>query len=296
MRFSVSHGADRVPLHEGDDGQLTSVLGIPFHGIASRALLPWLHRLPDGSALWERTAHRLHCGGESGSEELTALREEAGRHGVLSLTESCRAARLFVEARFGERLCDGHSELWNTKEGHTSSVWVVTVRSRDGEPVERFVLNVARDPIAGVELRESSERLDELSRRHPGLPIAQVHEVTEVVVRLRCGDVRVAVTRNELVEDALEIHPLAPGAGGEHRYALVERFLTGDASPTAIRAVRGREASAAESESIDGASSGCARRALRTCRSSSTCMRATSCGTAARRSSLPPADAQKEAS
>lgn len=252
MRFSVTHGPDRVPLHEGDDGQLTSALGIPFHGIASRALLPWLERLPDGGAVWERTAHLLHHGRERGSDELTALRAEAHRRGVLSLTESCRAAQRYLEERIGEAVGDAHVELWNTKEGHTSSVWVVSIRSRDGEAVDRFVLNVARDRVASAELRKSSERLAELARRHPELPLARVLEIAEVSVGRESGELAVVVTRNELVEDSLEIHPLPPDQGGERRYAIVERFLTAERSPAAVRAVRGRALGEAEAELVDG--------------------------------------------
>lgn len=253
MRFSVVHGPDRVPLHEGDDGQLVSEIGIPFHGIASRALLKWLERQPDGSTVWERNGHLLHDRGEPGSEELSALRAEARRRGVLSLTESGRAARRYVEHRFGGALAEeAHYELWNTKEGHTSSVWVVTIESADDAADRRFVLNVARDPIAGAELRETSERLTELARRHPELPIAGVHEIAEVQVGVEYGEQPVVVTRNELVDDALEIHPLPSGHGRHHhRYALVERFLTGDDSPTAIRAVRGRAVTDDEAERIE---------------------------------------------
>jgi hypothetical protein len=251
MRFSVVHGPDRVLLREDDAGQLVSADGIPFHGIAPRALIPWLEDRGDGRAVWERNGHLLDDTGEPGAAELSALRTEARRSGVLSLTQSCRAVRRYVHDRLGEALPgDAHAEVWNTKEGHTSSVWVVTVESR-GEPERRFVVNVARDPVAGAELRDASERLIELAARHPQLPLARVHEVTEVEVGGDYGDGTVVVTRNDLVDGALEIHPLPPDNGGTRGYALVERFLTSDESPAAIRAVRGRVVTADEADLIE---------------------------------------------
>jgi hypothetical protein len=239
----------RVAAH----GALSSGDGMPFHGTASRGVLGWLTGRPGGVAAWERLAHRLHDGTPADEPTLQELRVVAARHGVLSLSDSAQAAAGYV-ARWAAARHAGaveSCELWNPKEGHTSSVWFASPRRTGGADSPPFVVNVARDDPAGRELRATSERLRALAAREPGLGIAAVLDIAVIPIDSPSGPRRVTVTRNELVAGALEVHRLPPGLDAIGGYALVERFLTDPGVPARIRAVRGRRATACERVAID---------------------------------------------
>lgn len=253
MNVTFTHGPDRTPLDWSDDGSLQSVSGTPFHGIASRGLLPWLEGRPDGEFVWAAFGHLIHEPGATPDPALLALREAAHEAGVLSLSQSARAAHGFVTDRCipGWEKPVESVDLWNMKEGHTSSVWLVTIDPADRAPT-RFVVNVARDDRAGEELRQTSQVMQALATRFPDLPIAAVDEIATVSITTGVGTREVTVTRNAWVPGALEIHCLPGTTRSPERYVFVERFITDEEAPSRIRAVRGRVATASEQETIAG--------------------------------------------
>ena len=255
MDVTFFHGPDRTPLHVDTDGAVAASGGLPFHGVASRGLLSWLEQQPRGAELWERLAHRLHDGTDADVPALSSLRGAANSHRVLSLAQSADVARRYAEARWAPDLSIKACELWNIKEGHTSSVWMVALAADTKEGGSRFVLNVARDAQGAEELRATSKRMLDLSVRVPDLPVAGVLDIAIVVLDDDKWDepLPVTVTRNELVPDALEVHRLDGREGRSCSYALIERFITRDDAPARIRAVRGRYASAQEQQTIDEA-------------------------------------------
>lgn len=241
-------GPDRAPLEFGPGGIPATRDGIAFHGIAPRGLMPWLDEHLGGAAGWQRHGHRLDDGSAADSMDLASLRHAARAAGVLSLAQSARAAEAAARLAFPAAT---HLALWLFKEGHSSSVWVVDVRTPEGD--EEFVLNVARDGAAGEELRRSSERLRAVERAGD-VQVATVESIDTVDLpdEAAVGGVRaVTVVRNRLIPDALEIHELSGDAG--RQYALVERFLTNPLAPAVIDGVRGRLALAHEADAIDAA-------------------------------------------
>lgn len=235
MALRFFQGPDHEPIQITVGRAARGPRGVPFHGIASRGLLPWLRHQPDGPALWQRAAHMLEAPADAdlAPDEL-ALRGAARRAGALTFSQSALAAARHVGSDDGE--------LWAVKEGHTSSVWLADVAG------VRYVVNVARDRAASAELRDSSLRLKALAAERPDLALARVLAVTTDDLRDLGGPPGVTVTRNALIEDALEIHRLPTEDG----YAFVERFLPGGAeAPARIHAVRGRRATDDERRRID---------------------------------------------
>jgi hypothetical protein len=236
--FSLYHGPDRHPVPPAGDETLTEA-GVPFHGIASRGLLGEIGEPED----WSRFAHRLHDGSPSDEPVLLGLREAAQRLHVLSFRQSARAAERYLEARLppkGPRLC----ELWNIKEGHTSSVWHVVARDEDG--FEEFILNVARDDEAGRELARTAQTMMAIGQRHADLAMAGVEDIAEVEIDYSGEPLMVTVTRNELVRDGLEIHLGRHRQTGEPTLVVVERFLTEPDNPAEIARLVGRVMTNAE--------------------------------------------------
>jgi hypothetical protein len=249
MRIRFFHGPDREEITVTTGGEVSGPSGAPFHGIAGRGLLPWLQRREAGAALRRRAAYVLEARPDAELDnDALALRAAARRTGTLRFGQSAFAA--------ARQLGDTGGELWAVKEGHTSSVWIASSAS------ESFVVNVARDRAASRELRGSSLRLQALAAARPDLPLAAVLAVESVDLSDVGVTDAVTVTRNTLVESALEIHAL-PDDGG---YGLVERFLSGiPDAPAHIRAIVGRRVSedqrtcidtliaAVRAESVDGA-------------------------------------------
>jgi hypothetical protein len=245
------HGPDREPFaREGERVQAAS--GTPFHGIASRGMVELLIQRELAANVWSRNAHRLTSDTEEQrveeSEELAGLRAVARESGALSFAESAACVELYLErhcaaARTAERI-----EVWNIKEGHTSSVWRVACLDAAGDRLE-FVVNVARDRSASAELERSSRRLQQLGESMPGLSLARVEDIQCLPGRSGEGTEPVVVTRNQWVSDSQEIH--AVRRQGRIRYLLVERFLTAPDAPARITFVYGRRCTDAECQQIE---------------------------------------------
>jgi hypothetical protein len=203
---------------------------IPFHYIISRGLLRKAEsaRLPPQQ--WPLVAplvdQALSDRNVPTVPHLETWLELAKQCGVLPYAASARCALEFVRTHganiVGTMLGapeDGvgidSSELWSIKEGHTSSVWVVTIETRVTPQPVVFVLDVARDIIAGDELRHVAADLDALSTRDPS-------RVTRVLGRgeIALSESTVAVVANTWVSDSNEIHVLRDG-----RAVAVDHFF-----------------------------------------------------------------------
>lgn len=246
MHMRLFWGPDRVPFALTDEGQLAAAPAIPFHGIVGRGLLNLLSRERQPASVWHEHAHRIDAPPTSeDAPQLIQLRAWAHECQSLSFAQSALAAQAAVDAFAGSSTA---CELWNVKEGHTSSVWRLQLQDPDGGQTI-CALNVARDAVAGVELRTVSAFMQAAAGRTPGLPMAAVLDLSEVCVRGTAGAMPVVVTRNVWVDGAHEIHQLT-GADGQDRLVLVERFITRAEGDARIRAVRGRTCSPEERQRI----------------------------------------------
>lgn len=166
---------------------------------------------------------------------------------VLRFEESTAAVNNFVrqhlkevfkclEAPFGLDQVE-QVEIWNIKEGHTASVWKVTVLPiPPGNPIH-FVLNVARDVAAGQELLLSASVLQCLKPRILSVNIARVLMKTHVPAF--DGIPNISVIAQEWIDDAYELGFLEERATGERRLFAIERFLTTPDEPGRIVSVAG---------------------------------------------------------
>lgn len=255
MRFATFHGPDRTPV--GVSGDQSDPLALrPFHGIPSRGLVETLKRWPKRFD-WESACVSLEpaLDGDPAAVATTsaALLQAAQMCGVLRFDQSAFVARLFLERyllevldRMGiaSRLVDDNLvEIWNIKEGHTSSVWKITV-SVGPHDLVHFALNVARDRAASDELLESALLLEEISSKLRTVAAARVL----VKKRLSIPDTQelVQVVAQVWVDEALELAILRNPHSGNQRFHAVERFVTHSSEPGRIRSIVGRELDAQE--------------------------------------------------
>jgi hypothetical protein len=225
------YGPDRLPL--AATARLTEVMWgyRPFHGILPRSLTS----SPDLPIVrWPEVAPHL---GECVTVEelrqvpsLVPLMGAIDEAGVLTFDQSLvlaeQAARAYAEIVGGDV-----AELWNVKEGHTTSVWRLTLLTKGRS--SHVALNVSRDASASVELGHSAVRLREVAAASDVLPIARALYLDEV----RVDDARAVVLIQEWVEDAREINSVKSSNGRQP--ALVERFLFDPKHPARIRGVLG---------------------------------------------------------
>jgi hypothetical protein len=236
-------GPDKVPFVLGPQATVHCALATPFHGIVSRGLLQVVADRAGGADLWHRHAHRLlDWPGDSEDLGVAALADAARQRRVLSFGQSALAACTYVERYRATRLNDGMPlcEVWNTKEGHTSSVWQVTVNRGSLADRHAFILNVARDSGAGDELEAASRKMQAIGAIAQGANMARVSDITTVRLDYFGKPIDVVVTRNELVADAYEIHSGRDRHTAADALVLVERFLTSDDRPARISSIRGR--------------------------------------------------------
>ncbi|MBK5571159.1 hypothetical protein [Ensifer sp. SSB1] len=241
--FARYHGPDRLPVRGTSIDDLAAA--VPFHGIISRGL--------EGEILdpgeWQRYAHRLFDDQGDDDPAFARLREAASRHRVLSFLQSTRAAERYLETRLapkGRRLC----ELWSVKEGHTSSVWRIAAYD-DEDGLEEFILNVARDDVAGRELARTAETMRQIHQSHPDLNMAKVEDIAEVEINYYGEPVAVTVTRNALVRNGVEIHLGRHRQTGAPIHVAIERFLTSHNQPSEITQLFGRVMTPAECLQIE---------------------------------------------
>jgi hypothetical protein len=241
------HGPDRVPIFAAG----TRSGYRPFHGIISRGLLNAL-QAGDTQMAWALYNAWL-------DPALAGDPQAEGRvpSDLLELARSCRVLRFeesaFVADGFLRRHLDDvftslgvayspdeveKIELWNLKEGHTSSVWRVTVVPVGGEAPIRFALNVGRDAAAGEELLASAAILEDVDRRTSEIRIARV--LVKALVPIYEGDEsQVPVVAQEWIDDACELGFLKERHTQRRRLYAIERFVTAAGEPGRIVSVQG---------------------------------------------------------
>lgn len=238
LTFAHYHGPDRRPVQLL--GQPEGAADVePFHGIASRGVAGD----EELAANWARYAHRLFDGEPNHEPGFRDLRAAAQRLHILSFRQSAQVAERYLLGRLphsGRRFC----ELWNIKEGHTSSVWHVTAHDEDS--VETFVLNIARDDEAGAELTRTAKTMAAIGERHPCLNMARLEDCAEIKIDYFGKPLGVTVTRNEFIRNALEIHVGRHRQTGEPTIVVVERFITEPSRPSEIAHLFGRVMTSAE--------------------------------------------------
>ena len=255
VTVSFRHGPDAAPFFLDGQGMAVEEAGrVPFHGIISRGLLE--HAGHSSSPGWPELGHRLDDEEVADCPELAALQEAARDCGVLRFAQSAQCARACVERLLADPAsmqalglppAPARLTLWNVKEGHISSVW--QARLECGSEVAEFAINVARDRLAGEELRQISGIMQRIAESWPEANLARVQDIAEV--RLPELAHPVVVTRNDWVADALELHRLPAPEGGEGALIAVERFLTDESAPSQIVRIRGRRLAVDEITQIE---------------------------------------------
>ena len=144
LRFVATYGPSRAPLGRSVRATERQHGYRPFHGIISCGLRQerivtvdrWLHAatLLDAARSDPRPP---------ADPSVEAIVTAADHHGVLTFDESLATARAIARRLAGDR--DAWIELWNPKEGHTSSVWRIRVTASDGSIALDVAANVAHE-------------------------------------------------------------------------------------------------------------------------------------------------------
>lgn len=127
------------------------------------------------------------------------------------------------------------------KEGHTSSVWKTEIGLASGE-TRHFAVNVARDYIAGRDLRRSSRMLEVLAIDAPDLTVAE----PVVILERKAAVGPVTVTINRWIEGA-EVHFLSEKTTDSPGLFEIYDFLCKADLPGRIAGVRCRRLTPQES-------------------------------------------------
>lgn len=246
-------GPDKIPFCLQLNGMVESDCSLPFHGIVSRGLLNWLRGHNVSPTVWYEHAPSLEPAyllDGSDYQDVALLRAAAAECKVLTFGQSAWCAQRFVELYEPEaaRQADW-CEFWNIKEGHTSSVWKVTYPAADKLEIS-FVINVARDQQAGEELRLTSERMQIIAASGASADMAQVHDIRTIALDGESGPHEVVVTKNEWIDNALEIHSRRSKQTGDEELILVERFITHPQHPAALTSIHGRILNSKETQII----------------------------------------------
>jgi hypothetical protein len=246
--FLLFFGPKKLPFKLDENGMVENASTMPFHGIISRGLLEEVKAGKINGELWYRNAPFIGQINAEKDNSLVEFHSIIKKCKVLSFGQSALTARKYLEQHYQSEGKDDdlEIEIWNIKEGHTSSVWKIEVNQTTGK--ETFIINVARDIEASKELKETSERLKILSTTFPDLNIAKVLDISSVKDELLPFEV--TVTRNEWIDNSFEIHKRNMSAGSEE-LLLVERFITSPENPSKITSVVGRIFSQQESEEIN---------------------------------------------
>lgn len=255
------HGPEATQFFIDGRGRVIDAAGrVPFHGIISRALLDYARGATDTLSDWGAVGHRLDEIEDAGEVSgVTAWRCAARDCGVLSFAQSTAAAYTYAErlalpaaatGLLGLTIASGEEPsitLWNSKEGHTSSVWCARFECLAG--AAECAINVARDPVAGRELRRTSRIMRRIAHTWPEANLARVREIASV--RLPGLAAPVVVTCNDWVANAHELHRLSGKGANEGSLIAVERFVANEGEPAHIRRILGRRLSEAESAGVE---------------------------------------------
>ncbi|SFH34176.1 hypothetical protein [Pedobacter insulae] len=234
MEFNYFFGPDKLRFAISAEGKIRQEVSTPFHGIISRGLLK------HGCSIWNTHSHLLEYEDNAlQTEEWIMLKQNAFQCGVLSFAQSTLAAKRYLEKYANTAKC----ELWNIKEGHTSSVWKVTLANE-----EPFVLNIARDQLACEELKALSINLKKITDEGDTSNLAKVYDIVEIEDEQL--PIKVVVTKNEWIKDSFEIHSRINLKTNQEELLLVERFITDIQNPAEITAILGRVFTTTEAQKI----------------------------------------------
>ncbi len=231
-------GPDKTPFILGQSDPM------PFHGIVSRGLLKKLIENNIRNEVWCNNTHLLErdcLDSDSTSHDLLKLREFAAECKVLSFGQSTACAKRYLENYFNKLLHndDGLCEIWNIKEGHTSSVWKVSYFGSSFHE-NHFILNVARDHEAGIELEITSEKMMRIAECYPDINMAKVYDIRKIPLIYNNKPCEVVVTRNEWINNSYEIHFRKNKQTGKYDFLMVDRFFTSENNPAYITSILGR--------------------------------------------------------
>jgi len=247
VKVNFFFGRDKIPF-ELRGCRIAETESIPFSGIISRGLLNKFIEQNLDIQIWQKYAHLLFENGDyPASHEYNILKKLALECGVLSFGQSALSAQTYVKNYCKSiKKTDCRIELWNIKEGHTSTVWKVTVNSPESEDI--FIVNVSRDLQAGIELKETSEKLMIIAGRYPNLNLAKVLDIYTLTRDFLPSGV--IITKNECVDNSYEIHSRKNLKSKQDELIMVEQFLTQRNNPAFITSVIGRVFTQSEKEKI----------------------------------------------
>jgi hypothetical protein len=240
-------------LDENDEARAQS--SVPFHGIVSRGMLALMHERGISPDVWRHHAHLVHLNGHdelcASRRELDLLRSLAAECKALSFGQSAACVQLYLE-HHDPSACtsEGAAEVWSIKEGHTSSVWKITLPHPSGDETH-FIVNVARDQAANAELEATFGRMQKIGLGCPDIKMAGAYDIQTVHLPHGHDVLDVTVTRNEWLRDAYEIHAMCDAHGRPRQYLLVEQFITAAETPAHIVSILGRRFTAAECRQIE---------------------------------------------
>jgi hypothetical protein len=248
MNYQFFHGTDKSPFDISDDDEITGGERVPFHGIVSRGLLKRFMEHHLDLKTWHLYSHRLFD--EGYANDLIAfqdIKKHAKECKMLSFGQSALCVKRYVADFCAENdINKGSIEIWSIKEGHTSSVWKITMIQ--GDTSSEFVVNVARDMEAGLELKESSEKLKKIGDHDHEINLAKVLDIRNVHLNELLPDV--IVTKNEWIANSFEIHERTNKKSQQRELLLVNRFITSSNNPANITSILGRRFSKSETNRI----------------------------------------------
>ncbi len=254
MDFNFFFGPDKTSFMLSENGMVEENSTMPFHGIISRGLLNKLIDSNVSNEVWYNNAvslERENLNSDLNSEDLLLLCKYAAECKTLTFGQSAICVKLYMVNYFDKLLTEeiADCEIWNIKEGHTSSVWNVSFVDSSSKEIQ-FIINVARDYEAGIELKETSEIMQSISNQCPNVNMAEVYDIRKILLNNCDKPYKVVVTRNEFIENSYEIHEVSNNQNGMNEYLLVERFLTKENNPAQIFSIYGRRFSEDEQNKI----------------------------------------------
>jgi hypothetical protein len=248
MKFQFYFGPDKIPFRLDEKGMVEKNSTMPFHGIISKGIISEIVSEKMNSEMWHRYAPFIEQKSDKIDSGMFEFNSLINKYKILSFGQSAWAAQKYLKEKCLKDAIneDLDIEIWNIKEGHTSSVWKITVNNTTEK--EDFVLNIARDLESSKELKETSEKLRAIIKSFSDINIAKVIDIACVKDELLPFEV--TVTRNEWIDNSFEIHKRTNRETKKEELLLVERFLTDDKKPSRITSVVGRIFSNKEADKI----------------------------------------------
>jgi hypothetical protein len=251
MQFHYFFGPDKMPFMLNEGCVVKSASCYPFHGIISRGLLNNMNKHKVGSKVWYKNAHQLEFAAseeELKNSDSLLLKEFTKECKVLSFGQSAHCAKSFIENYCNDLIIsnDAYCEVWNIKEGHTSSVWKIDISDSQNSREYLFIINVGRDYEACIELEKTSRQMKDIAEHYPDINIAKVLDIQKIPLDYNGTLFEVIVTKNEWIENSHEINGVIDKTNEKEQYFSVERFMTKKENPSQISSVYGRRFSEKE--------------------------------------------------